>query len=198
MPPKSLLLGITVLSIVIIIGGIGYTLVQNRTASTYSTSGNGQPTTTPDTTPEVHPQYPDTNSTDINGEASSTTPDTSGGSDTGGSSSTVSSPQEQIRDQGLAFLKVSKTETAPLMNNLTWSGGRDDLAPMGTERYLYYSIDLTWSVTVESATNSTTTYTISGTYNSVSMTVSFTETYASGVFRITAYSSQRYPSVSGP
>jgi hypothetical protein len=198
MPPKSLLLGITVLSIVIIIGGIGYTLVQNQTASTSSTSGNGQPTTTPDTTPEVQPQYPDTNSTDINGGISSTTPDTSGGSGTGDSSSTASSPQEQIRDQGMAFLKVSKTETAPLMNNLTWSGGRDDLAPMGTDRYLYYSMDFTWSVTVESATNSTTAYTISGTYNSASMTVSFNETYTGGVFQIKGYTSQRYPMVTGP
>ena len=198
MPPKTLLIGITVLSVVIIIGGIGYTLVEEQRRASPSTPTDGQSTPTPDTTPEVQPQYSDTNSTDTTGGPTSTIPDTSGANDTGGSSSGGTSPQEQIRDKGMEFLKSNKTETIQLINNLAWIGGRDDLAPMGTERYLYYSTNNAWSVTIESTTNSTTTYAISGDYNSVNMTVSFKETYTNGVFRITSYTSQRYPAAPGP
>jgi len=198
MPPKTLLIGITVLSIVIIIGGIGYTLVEEQRTPSPSTSTDGQSNTNPDTTPEVQPQYSDTNSTDTTGGPTSTTPDTSGANETGGSSSGGTSPQEQIRDKAMEFLKSNKTETRQLINNLAWIGGRDDLAPMGTERYLYYSTNNAWSLTIESTTNSTTTYAISGDYNSVNMTVSFKETYTNGVFRITSYTSQRYPAAPGP
>jgi len=198
MPPKTLLIGITVLSIVIIIGGIGYTLVEEQRTPSPSTPTDGQSNTNPDTTPEVQPQYSDTNSTDTTGGPTSTTPDTSGANETGGSSSGGTSPQEQIRDKAMEFLKSNKTETRQLINNLAWIGGRDDLAPMGTERYLYYSTNNAWSLTIESTTNSTTTYAISGDYNSVNMTVSFKETYTNGVFRITSYTSQRYPAAPGP
>jgi len=198
MPPKTLLIGITVLSIVIIIGGIGYTLVEEQRTPSPSTPTDGQSNTNPDTTPEVQPQYSDTNSTDTTGGPTSTTPDTSGANETGGSSSGGTSPQEQIRDKAMEFLKSNKTETRQLINNLAWIGGRDDLAPMGTERYLYYSTNNAWSLTIESTTNSTTTYAISGDYNSVNMTVSFKETYTNGVFRITSYTSQRYSAAPGP
>jgi len=194
MLPKILLLGVTILSVVIIVAGIGYTLVQSQFLNTPSSSGSGQQTQTSDTTPEAQPQYPETNSTDTSGIAS-TTPDTSTGTnDTSIPSSTgTTSPYEQVRDQGMTYLKSNKAETAALMTNLSWYGGRDDLAPAGTERYYYYSTDGTWSVIVESSTSSSGSYTVTGTYNSAVMTVSFTETYTSGTFKITSYSSQRYP-----
>lgn len=98
----------------------------------------------------------------------------------------------------MTFLKNSKAETAALMTNLLWTGGRDNTAPEGIERYLYYTVDGTWSVTVESSTNSTSTYTVTGFYNSPTMTVSFVETYTNGTFKLTSYSSQRYPATPGP
>jgi hypothetical protein len=183
MPPKILLLGITILSVVIIVGGVAYTLAQNKPAVSPSSSGSGEQTPTGGTTSEVQPQYPDDSSSGTS----------AGANNTDLTLSTTASPYEQVRDQGMTFLKNSKKETAALMANLSWTGGRDDLAPIGTERYYYYSSNSAWSVTVETSGNSTFTYIITGTYNSATMTVSFTEAYTNGVIQITSYSSQRYP-----
>jgi hypothetical protein len=199
MPPKILLLGITILSIVIIVGGVAYTLVQNKPAVSPSPSGSGEQTPTGGTTSEVQPQYPEDNSSDTSGNPP-TTPDTSTGANdiNTPSSNTGASPFEQVRDQGMTFLKNSKAETAALVTNLSWTGGRDDLASVGTERYYYYSSNGAWSIIVESYTNSTSTYTVAGTYNSATMTVSFTETYTNGAYKLTSYSSQKYPQQTQP
>ncbi len=196
MPPKTLLLGITILTVVIIIGGVAYTLAQGSQGSSTNPSGNGQPSPVSGNSTEPQPQYPD-----------STTNDTTPGSpsynntNTSGNDSTLSpnlSAQEQIRDLGMAFLKSNKPETAPLVANLSWTGGMDPSAPEGTIRYLFYSTDNAWSVTVESSINSTSTYTVNGTYNSLTMYVSFAETYTSGTFKLTSYSSQKYSTTTPP
>ncbi len=181
MPPKALLLGITVLAIVIIIGGVAYTLVESQSSPTPSNSGNGQQTPTGSTTPEiVMPEYPEDNSNDTS--SGTNVPEQTAGA----------SVQEQIRDQGMAYLKTNKPETAPLMGNLTWYGGFYDLSPPGTEQYMYYTRDGFWSITVESQDDSGGNYTITGTYfNAATMTVTFKETYQNGAFTLVNYSSQR-------
>jgi hypothetical protein len=200
MPPKTLLLGITVLSIVIIVAGVGWTLVNNtQPFSPTTASGSGQ-TSTIGNTNETQPAYPDTTTNDTTSGTSATSPDNAAGTTSNNTTLVPTlSPQEQIRDQSMTFLKNSKAETAALMTNLLWTGGRDNAAPEGIERYLYYSVDNTWSVTVESSTNSTSAYTITGLYNSPTMTVSFTETYTNGTFKLTSYPPpQRYPATPGP
>ncbi len=181
MPPKALLLGITVLAIVIIIGGVAYTLVEGKSSPTPSNPGNGQQTPTGgDTTPETVPEYPDSNSNDNSSDG------------TASEQPTGASVQEQIRDQGMTYLKTSKPETAPLMSNLTWYGGFYDLSPPGTEQYMYYTTNGFWSITVESQGDSGGNYTITGIYfNAASMTVTFKETYQNGAFTLVNYSSQR-------
>jgi hypothetical protein len=180
MPPKALLLGITVLAIVIIIGGVAYTLVEGQSTPTPSNSGDGQQTPTDSTTPETGPEYPEYNSNDTSSDT------------TASEQPTGASVQEQIRDQGMTYLKTTKPETAPLMGNLTWYGGFYDLSPPGTEQYMYYTRDGFWSITVESQGDSGGNYTITGTYfNAATMTVTFKETYQNGAFTLVNYSSQR-------
>jgi hypothetical protein len=193
MPPKTLLLGITVLAIVIIIGGVAYTLVEQQLLPTPSSPENGQQTPTGSTTPEELPLYPEDNATDITPDP--ITPEESTGTNgTTGPSPTVVSVQEQVRDQGMAYLRTTKPETAPLMGNLSWYGGRYDLSPPGTEQFMYYTENGFWSVTVETQANSVGNYIITGIYfNAASMTVTFKETYTNGVFTLVDYSSQRTP-----
>ena len=180
MPPKALLLGITVLAIVIIIGGVAYTLVESQSSPTPSNPGNGQQTPTGNTTPETGPEYPEYNSNDTSSDT------------TASEQPTGASVQEQIRDQGMTYLKTTKPETAPLMGNLTWYGGFYDLSPPGTEQYMYYTRDGFWSITVESQGESGGNYTITGTYfKAATMTVTFKETYQNGAFTLVNYSSQR-------
>lgn len=163
-----------------------------------TTTGNGQPTPISGNTTEPQPQYSDNTSNDTTQGTPSTSPDTSTGNNaTTTTSSTNITPPDQVRDNGMTFLKTNKAETAPLMNSLSWVGGRDSSAPEGTERYYYYSTDGTWSITVEYQTNSTLTYTITGTYGSPTMAVSFTETFTNGTFKLTSYSSQRISATPG-
>jgi hypothetical protein len=98
----------------------------------------------------------------------------------------------------MTYLKSNKAETAALMTNLSWYGGRDDLAPAGTDRYYYYSVDGTWSVIVESSINSAGNYTITGTYNSAVKSFSFTETYVNGVFKLANYTNYPVQTPVGP
>ncbi len=193
MPPKTLLLGLTILTIVIIIGGVAYTLVEENQGLNTNPSGNGQPTPVSGNSTEPQPQFNDNASTD-------TTPGTTSSdnnANTNGSDSVLSpnlSAQEQVRDLGMTYLKNTKPETAPLIANISsWTGGMDPLSPEGTIRYLYYSADNAWSVTVDNPSNSTSNFTITGTYNSLTMYVLFTETYNGGTFKLTSYSSQRNP-----
>jgi hypothetical protein len=194
MPPKTLILGITVLAIVIIIGGVAYTLVEEQLRPTPSSPENGQQTPTGSTTPEEQPLYPEDNTTDITpGPTTPETPADTNGT-TGPSSTVVASVQEQIRDQGMAYLRTTKPETAPLMGNLSWYGGRSDLSSPGTEQFMYYTENGFWSVTVETQANSAGNYIVSGIYfNAATMTTTFKETYTNGVFTLVDYSSQRNP-----
>ncbi len=191
MPPKTLLLGITVLAIVIIIGGVAYTLVEQQALPTPS-QGNGQQTPTGNTTPETEPQFPEDNSTVI--LPGPTSPDGSADNGTNVPSTGAASVQEQVRDQGMAFLKSNKPETSPLMGNLSWYGGRVEFSPPGTEQYIYYTSDSFWSVTVENPVDSSGNFTITGTYfNAATVTVTFKETDVNGVFSLANYSRNPTP-----
>jgi hypothetical protein len=92
----------------------------------------------------------------------------------------------------MLYIKGNHSETVQLMTNLSWVGGRDESGPVDTERFIYYSGN--WTVTVEyPVALDTPTYTINGAYNSASMMVAFTEVCTNGSFRITSYSTQKYP-----
>ena len=168
-----LLLGITVLSIVIIVAGVSWTLINNFNQSTLTPSpSTGPQASVSDSEPLTSPDF-----------STSPTPSLSGNE----TSDTL--PTEQVRDVALAAIKASHSETAPLMTNLTWTGGRADAGSLDNETYLYYSSG--WAVTVEYPVTSPLAYTITGTYNSDTMFITFSGAYANGAFTITSYSAQR-------
>lgn len=77
------------------------------------------------------------------------------------------SVQEQVRDDAMAFIKTSHTETAQFMNNLAWAGGRatpDGI--LGAETYTYVSQG--WNVTIQYPVIADPTYTITANYSATS------------------------------
>ena len=180
------LFGITVLAAVIIIGGVIWTLFNNNNqpAPTQNSHSNG-------TSPESGDQNPESIPSDTTPELPSTTP-TSPSSDSNGtpnaSSSTDLLSPEQIRDAIMANVKAKHPETAPLMTNMTWTGGRADFLSIDNETYLYYGSE--WKVKVEFPVASVFTYSITGDYHSETLYIAFTATYKNGIVSITNYSSQ--------
>jgi hypothetical protein len=90
----------------------------------------------------------------------------------------------------MSNVKARHTETAPLMVNLTWTGGRLDVGSPDNESYIYYSSG--WTVTVENPVTSELTYTITGNYNSETIFVTFVAVSKNGALSITSYSTQRF------
>jgi cytoskeletal protein RodZ len=178
MPPKTLLIGITVLSIVIILAGVSWTLFSNNQTVTPPPSSSS-------------PSNQDTGTSDTDNQQATNTDNTTP-NDNSTQPITGLSSQEQMRDSAMVYVKGNHSETTALMNDLSWIGGRDENAPTDTERYIYYSGN--WSVTIEYPTTSESpTYNITGTYNSAVQYVQFTETVTNGSFTITSYSNQKYP-----
>ena len=177
MPPKTLLLGITVVAVLIIVGGVSWTLFGNK-AATYTPPPNSNSGASTE---------PSTPSSDNTGQ---TTPDSTGstsdnpnGSQTGNSTSLMS--QEKVRDMAMVYVKGNHSDVASLMTNLTWSGGRMEPNDPANESYIYYSGY--WTVTVTFPVSSESTYWVVGTYYAPDASVSFTGSYMNGAFRITGY-----------
>jgi hypothetical protein len=168
-----LLFGITVLSIVIIVAGVSWTLINNLNQSTLTPS------------PSTGPQASVSDSEPLTSPDFSTSPTSS----PSGDETLDTLPTEQVRDAAMAAIKASHSENAPLMTNLTWTGGRADAGSMDNETYLYYSSG--WAVTVEYPVTSPITYSITGTYNSDSMFITFSGVYANGAFTTKSYAVQK-------
>lgn len=77
----------------------------------------------------------------------------------------------QIRDLAMNFIRSSHAETAPFMNNLSWSGGKQDAGLLGSETYVYTSAG--WVVTVTYAVVANPTYTVTATYSSSDVSISW-------------------------
>ena len=77
------------------------------------------------------------------------------------------STQEQARDDAMAYIKNSHTETAQFMTDLAWTGGRatpDGI--LGAETYTYVSQG--WKVTIQYPVIADPTYTITANYSATS------------------------------
>ena len=175
------LFGITVLDVVIIVGGLSWTLFNNN--NQLLPSENPQPNgaspvpgdQNPEATPSDNPESP----------SPSTTPPSDGTEIPNPSSSPTIISQEQIRDITMSAVKAKYPEIASLMVNLNWTGGRSESGSPNNETYLYYSPG--WTVTVENPLNSDPAYTITGNYNSEAMFIAFTAVYKNGTVNITNY-----------
>jgi hypothetical protein len=82
---------------------------------------------------------------------------------------------EQIADRSMAYIAANHTGTAQLMQNLPWTGGRQDTGMVGSELYQYISGD--WNVTIQYPVVPNPVYTITALYCSQNGTVNWTGTY---------------------
>jgi hypothetical protein len=94
--------------------------------------------------------------------------------------------QEQARNAAVTYMQSNHTETAPLLANLTWTGGRQDTAGLiGAETYIYNSTN--WSVSIKYPVIPNPTYTVNATYSSGTTTVNWQGTYQDGAVTETSY-----------
>jgi hypothetical protein len=85
---------------------------------------------------------------------------------------------EQIRDQAMLYIEANHTQTIPLMQNLDWSGGRQETGLLGSETYLYCSGN--WALQIQNPVVPNPIYSITANYTSSNMTVAWTGTYQNG------------------
>jgi hypothetical protein len=96
-------------------------------------------------------------------------------------------PPEQIRDQIINHIRISHPETASLMSNLDWTGGRQDTGLVGGEIYIY-STHNGWTVTIPYPVVPNPIYSVNATYASANMSVDWYGTIESnGIITETSY-----------
>jgi hypothetical protein len=75
--------------------------------------------------------------------------------------------QEQVRNDAMAYIKTSHSETAQFMSNLAWTGGRTTpQGILGAETYTYISRG--WNVTIHYPVIANPIYTITADYSATS------------------------------
>ncbi|MCL4429597.1 MAG: hypothetical protein M1167_02475 [Chloroflexi bacterium] len=81
---------------------------------------------------------------------------------------------QQIRDQAMVYIEANNTQTVQLMQDLAWSGGRQDTGVVGSETYLYCSGN--WAVQIQYPVVQNPVYTITANYTSGDVTVNWVGT----------------------
>ena len=171
LPSKTFIFGTTVLAVVIIIGGLSWTLVNSN-----------QPTQNSSSLPESqNPEVPPATS-----PGSSDNPSNATNSDSSGTSfpETAALPEE-VKDAAIAYIKTTYPKVAQFMTDLAWTGGRLETGDVSTETYIYYASD--WTVTVEWLLVSNPTYKVSANYTSAETLIVWQGTYQNGNVKETSY-----------
>ena len=119
---KSIIYGVAILSILIIVGGISWTILKNNPSSTPENEASPNPKST---------NNPDNSPTD---DTSPILPSNDNSSDT-----ELPESIEQIRDVVMNYIQVNHPETAPMMSSLSWMGGAQPTTVVNTESYTYNS-----------------------------------------------------------
>ena len=172
LPNKIVIFGFTVLAVVIIIGGLTWTIF-NPNQATVPPSGNSQTTQPPSNLPE--------------GQNSGTPPEGSDSTVTNTSETTSSSVlPEEVRDAAMAYVKIKHSKTAQFMTDLSWTGSRFDSEELGNETYVYYA-DSGWTVTVQWLLVSNPVYDVSAELNSDENFILWQGTYQNGTIKETSY-----------
>ena len=70
---------------------------------------------------------------------------------------------EQIRDTAITYVARNHPETAQFMNNLSWTGGRQDTKFLGAETYIYQAQG--WNVTIHYPVVANPIYSITAEYS---------------------------------
>lgn len=168
LPSKTFVFGITVLAVVIIIGGLSWTLFNPN-----------QPTVTP--SPSENPQ------TAQNPSNSTESASSSGSSSYPANSSfpeTYVLP-EDVRDAAMAYINTAHHNVVQFMTNLSWTGGRIDTGDRNTETYMYYASG--WTVTVQWPLVTNPVYNVSANYISEETQITWQGTYQNGNIKETSY-----------
>lgn len=176
MPSKTFILGITVLAVVIIIGGSTWTFLELGKTTTPNQPDNS----TPDLTPSEEPEN----------ESPEETPGSENSTDvpSGYSGVTV----EQVKDVVMAYIKSAHPETAQFMTeNMTWNGGRlpPESLESEIETYVYHAPD--WTVTVEWPLVSNPTYKVTAGYSLEATVIIWQGTYQNAAIKETSFSLTR-------
>lgn len=77
---------------------------------------------------------------------------------------------EQIRDAVMSYIEANHPETAQFMNELTWTGGREETGLLGAETYNFESQG--WAVTISYPVVLNPTYEVTADYSVPEGTVS--------------------------
>lgn len=188
MPNKTFVFGVTVIAVLIIVGGVSWTLFNSNQATAPTSDNSQNPQNSQNSQNSQTPQNP-TNSTENqnteNSSASnSTNTDASGTPDLTGITIIV---PENVRDAAMAYIKTAYPKTAQYISNFTWSGGRSEAESSENETYLYYASN--WVVKVQWAPVSNPTVRLSISYSSEATMIAWEGTYLNGAIKQTSYSS---------
>jgi len=93
--------------------------------------------------------------------------------------------QPQLRDATMTYIEERHDETAKLMTNLSWTGGRQETGQLGSEMYLYSSTG--WTVKIQYPVVPNPTYDLTADYAVGNVSVSWKGTYEGGVFVEASY-----------
>jgi hypothetical protein len=148
MAHRTLLIGLAIVIIVVVVGGY--------LSWVFLTSQNN-PTPSPSVSASATPE-------------TSVTP----------TASPTPSPQnlamEQLRDRTMVYIEANHSETVKLMENLTWTGGKQDTGLLvGSVTYLYSSGN--WSFKIQHPVVPDPTYSITANYSSEGAIVKWSGTY---------------------
>lgn len=98
---------------------------------------------------------------------------------------------EQIRDQVMVYITANHTVTFPLMQSLSWSGGREATGLLGSETYLYHSGN--WSILLQTPLVAKSIYRVSVNYSSDGCIFDWVGTYQDGLISETSNTSNNVP-----
>ncbi len=93
--------------------------------------------------------------------------------------------REQIRDATMNFIEANHRETAQLMTQLAWAGGKQDTDILGLTTYLFNSTG--WTVKIQNPVILNPTYDITADYSIGNVSVAWEGIYQDGVVTETSY-----------
>ncbi len=87
---------------------------------------------------------------------------------------------DEIRDAAMVYLAANHTGTIMVMDNLTWTGGRQESGLVGAENYVYTSGN--WSCVIDYLVVPNPVYTVTLDYSKFDVAVRWIGSYQNGVF----------------
>lgn len=87
---------------------------------------------------------------------------------------------DEIRDAAMVYLAANHTGTIMVMDNLAWTGGRQEVGLVGAENYVYTSD--AWSCFIDYAVVRNPVYTVTLDYSKFDVAVRWVGSYQNGIF----------------